>query len=117
MIRNSCVAAHRFSYELHNGPFSVLLCVCHRCDEPLCVNPSHLFLGTHTENFADMRQKRRHRSGHRTGSRGSLAILTPEAVRDIRANPGQPLRYFANKYGVGHPAIHKVRAFKTWKEV
>ncbi len=51
--------SHRVSYELHFGPFNAKMCICHRCDNPPCIRPDHLFLGSHQDNVRDAIRKGR----------------------------------------------------------
>lgn len=108
--REGAVAlAHRFSYESAFGPLQPGDFVCHTCDNRKCVNPKHLFRGTHADNMSDMRSKRRHAYGSRSGH----AKLTPEAAEFIR---GSSLRGcdLARMFGVDQTVIRDVRRGKTW---
>ena len=63
-ISGKHILAHRFSYEMFNGDFDKSMFVCHKCDNPICVNPDHLFIGTAKDNNHDMMAKGRHRTNN-----------------------------------------------------
>jgi hypothetical protein len=106
---------HRFSYASYVGPIGDR-CVCHRCDVPACVNPSHLFLGTHAENMQDRARKGRARSAAARGEAHPFARLSAEKVLAIRASSA-PNAHLASLYGVTPGAIWNVRAGLAWGHV
>lgn len=123
--------AHRFAWELFKGTVPDGMFVCHSCDNPGCVNPDHLFLGTPKDNMADMDRKSRRRTvahggaDHYSrrepqrlarGERAGGARLTATDVIAIRAS-AELAPTLAQKYGVTKENIYRIRQRKTWAHV
>ena len=109
--------AHRASWMLHEGAIPSGMEVCHRCDVPLCVNPSHLFLGSHQENMADCGRKgRRVGRGGLKGEAHNLAKLNERQVVQIRRSVGT-LKQMSAIYGVSITQISDIRRHKSWRHV
>lgn len=79
---NKTIGSHRFSYILYTGPIPEGMQVLHKCDNPACVNPKHLFLGTQLDNVKDMINKGR--INDRTGEKHNMAKATENEVLEIR---------------------------------
>ena len=109
---------HRIAYVLHNkkmppdGQF-----VCHACDNPPCCNPAHLFVGTHLDNMADMRSKKR--SPDKAGEKASLAIYTSAQVLDVvrLAREGKSSTEIQALLGVDKMFVSRVRSGVAWTSV
>lgn len=106
--------AHRFSYDLHKGAIPAGLMVLHKCDNPLCVNPEHLFLGTAKDNAEDRNAKNRQSTAR--GEAAATSKLKAEQVIAIRADNRKHLE-IAKEYNVSRPTITRIKKGKTWKHL
>lgn len=126
----SLMSTHRLAYELANGPIPHGALVCHRCDNPPCCRPEHLFLGDYAANAADMVSKGRAATGDRSSARARIerrprgerhpkAVLTAEHVIAIRARraAGEGVRALGREFGVSHNTIVAVVQRRSWHHV
>lgn len=131
--KRSYQEAHRASYEAFRGNIPAGMCVCHKCDTPTCVNPDHLFLGTHQQNMMDRARKvacglrpaaknsrvngwRGHTHGYsyNRGQSNGKSKLTAEQVREIRSMAGTQ-RQIAQRFGVSRSAINDILSGRNWR--
>jgi predicted DNA-binding protein (UPF0251 family) len=108
--------AHRISYKIHFGTIPKGMAVCHKCDNPSCTNPDHLFLGTQADNVADMHKKDRARKRGMKGTDHHSVKLTDDAVRAIRASDASDSQ-LAKEHNVSRATIHSIRSYRSWKHL
>lgn len=131
--KDGCVQshrAHRVSYAIQNGSVPANLLVCHSCDVRLCVNPNHLFVGTHSDNALDMLRKGRHpeifknltvkntscehlRGIDRKGTKNGRAKLNEKTVLEI-AQSSATTRELSLKLGINYNTIGNIRDGRHW---
>ena len=112
--RGKARLVHRLSWEAHRGPIPNGLCVCHKCDVQECLNPEHLFIGTHAENMADRDAKGR---GYKAiGELSTSAKITADDVRKIRTDR-RPAKIMASELGIARDTVYHIRSGITWKHV
>ena len=107
--------AHRVAWELFHGAIPDNFHVCHKCDNPSCVNPGHLFLGTNADNHHDKAVKDRSAFGLRNGNHK----LNPAKVREIRRllSGGLSHREIASKFSIDHSTVSQIWRGVTWRRV
>ena len=106
------IGAHRFAYELTHGEIPKGMYVCHKCDTPLCVNPDHLFVGTHHDNMRDMVQKKRSFTG-RGESKIGRSKLTNEQAQQIRLMQFSQSK-IAALFGVSQSTISRIKRGESY---
>jgi hypothetical protein len=111
--------AHRYSWEREYGPIPDGMFVCHRCDNPPCVNPSHLFLGTNLDNHRDMWAKGRGFRAVVTGERHYKSRVTVQQVLEIRRRvaQGETQRSLAKEFGLSTTGLHHIARGDSWKDI
>jgi predicted Zn-ribbon and HTH transcriptional regulator len=119
-VGKKTVQTHRLAYAKRIGPISDGEVVCHKCDNPTCMNYRHLFLGTPNDNNQDRMAKKR----HVFGENHPLAKLTEDQVLEIRSkyvrdlkNRAQRQLFLAREYGVDQGVISAIIRRKTWKHI
>lgn len=108
--------AHRLSWVIFFGPITSSDHICHRCDNPSCVRPEHLFKGDHTANMADKMAKKRHRYGVSRGEANGFSMLTEEQVREIRASVGASDK-IGQCFGISGRQVRDIRTRKSWAHI
>jgi hypothetical protein len=114
-IKRVHVQPHRLSYELSKGPIPSGLHVLHTCDNPRCVNPEHLFLGTHRDNMADRVRKGRVANGcNKVTAEQALSIMREYKRSNLCRSNAQEL---ARKYGITSNSITAIVFGRSWKHL
>lgn len=109
------IYAHRLSYLIHYGEIPDGLFVCHTCDNPKCVKPSHLFLGDSKQNMQDMQTKGR----HLCGEKNAMNKLTEEMVLQIHllAKEGLSQMKIAKSFHISQGTVFKILHGERWAHV
>lgn len=110
-VNGRIITASRLSFEWACGPIPPGMFICHHCDNPKCVRPDHLFLGTALDNSRDCKAKGRTAAGERCGR----SKLTFAQVAEIRRDTGVQRR-LSERYGVSPALICLIKSRKVWVE-
>ena len=106
--------AHRVSYRLHKGEIPKGMCVLHKCDNPRCSNPEHLFLGSKKDNAVDRHAKGRGKNPVHRGSRHPSAKITEEDAKAIREAATETIASLSRRFGLSETQISRIRNNERW---
>lgn len=106
------VFAHRASWHIHKGPIPEGMNVLHKCDTPACVNPDHLFLGTHQDNMRDRGNKGR--SASLSGEQNHSSKVTEQQAISIIVDD-RPYQEIADQYGISYVQVKSIKSGRAWK--
>lgn len=108
-IKGRQYTTHRLSYELEYGPIPKDMYVCHKCDNPICCNPEHLFLGTHQDNMTD-----RHAKG-----RTYIVKLSEQKIHEIRdlASTSMTQKDIGDMYDISPTMVRLIKNRERWQHI
>jgi len=115
--RGRTILAHRLAYALGRSIPPAKLCVCHKCDNPSCCNPSHWFLGTRLDNVRDMISKgRRHILTSEESGKTKLTREQVTEIRELEAKGDLTNKQIGALYGISGVQVCRISRFKRWKD-
>ena len=125
-VNGKAMRAHRYSWSRLNGDIPQGMVICHKCDNPSCVNPDHLFIGTRQDNEKDKVSKGRQAKGRRLaeaqgnhvrcGEQCPTSKLTDSVVTSIRNDP-RSQRVIADEYGTTQSNVYRIKNRHTWRHL
>ena len=116
-INGGRIRAHRYSWKIHMGDIPAGMYVLHKCDVRLCVNPGHLFLGTHQDNMRDATIKGRMSRGEKCGTGKLSNNQALEIKRRLKTGEYNTLAALGVEYGVSGASIEDIKAERTWRHL
>lgn len=122
-VNKQTKSTHRISYQVRKGPIPDGMFVCHHCDNPICINPHHLFIGTHLDNMRDMVKKGRHKYGKnkkvfvRTRARIRTKLSEAQVIEILGFKGTLGRRKLSIKYNVSEGAIADILGNRNWKHI
>lgn len=113
---------HKASWMIHFGSIPARMHVCHKCDNPICTNPDHLWIGTHQQNNDDKISKGRQAHNippHKRGSENGSSKLSENQVKEIKGLilEGHSCHRIGKEFGVSHQTILRIKNGKNWKHI